>query len=92
VSGTVRADRLDLVLGQILNALFDLVADHANFLERPAGRVRDIPILDGGWDVRTCGAAGRSRNAWAICERPAFWVQTKSTYFIASLSSSRRRG
>ena len=30
--------------------------------------------------------AWRSKNAWAICERPALWLQTNSTYFMALLS------
>src|SRR4051794_3056309 len=34
--------------------------------------------------ARTSGGASRSKNACAICERPALWLQTKSTYFIAA--------
>jgi hypothetical protein len=30
--------------------------------------------------------AWRSKKAWAICERPALWLQTNSTYFIFLLS------
>ena len=34
--------------------------------------------------ARTSSGASRSKNACAICERPALWVQMNSTYFIAS--------
>jgi hypothetical protein len=36
--------------------------------------------------ARTSSGAFCSKNACAIWEQPALWVQTKSTYFIASSS------
>src|SRR6516162_11237956 len=39
-----------------------------------------------GWEpadsARQSAVQSRSKNAWAICERPALWVHTNSTYFI----------
>src|SRR6266508_3962766 len=43
-----------------------------------------------GWDpadsARMSLGAWRSKNAWAICERPALWLQTNSTYFMDASS------
>ena len=37
----------------------------------------------GGLGAALAVVQSRSKNAWAICERPALWVQTNSTYFIS---------
>ena len=34
--------------------------------------------------ARTSAGAWRSKNAWAIWERPALWLQTNSTYLMAA--------
>lgn len=41
----------------------------------------------GSWpadSARTSGGEWRAKKASAICERPALWVQTNSTYLIWS--------
>ena len=51
-----------LVSIRSMHAQLDLVADRADLLQREAGRVGDVPRLDGGRDVRAhVAAAHRDR-------------------------------
>jgi hypothetical protein len=70
---------------------------------RPAGREVDSdlghdlddlrPQMLGGRRSGRLGThvAGGSKNAWAICERPALWLQTNRTYFIDASSFGDHR-
>jgi hypothetical protein len=56
----VLADRVDVCLDQVGDALLDVVADTAHVLDRLAGGIVDVPVLDDRGDVGALGAAGQS--------------------------------
>src|SRR5918995_1480430 len=58
MSGSVRADGIEAGIDELLDARLELVANEPDLLEWLPGRVRDVPVFDGGGDIRTLSAAG----------------------------------
>ena len=56
--GAVGADRIEPVLDEVDDTRLDSVADGADFLDRLAPRIKDVPVLDRRGDIRALCAAG----------------------------------